>query len=329
LVFFESPECEHCHAQLGFSPDSMNVVALGPDTARCNNHVEAGCNWLVAAERAGSLCASCLLTRTRPNDADLAGDPDSANAYVSAEAAKRRLIFQLLDLGLPGIPGNQQVTGMLAFDLLLSIQEPVTIGHADGIVTIDLAESFDDYREHVRRQLGEPYRTMLGHMRHEVGHYYWQVLVSGEEARLGRFRDLFGDERVEYSTALEHHYSGGEAPVGWEETHVSAYATAHPWEDWAETFAHYLHIRDTLQTAASFGVSVDPTVFDPDAAGGLIPSPDDSIEELIASWIPLASALNAINRSMGHSDAYPFVLSLEVMEKLAFVHEIVRTTAAA
>ncbi len=301
----------------------MDILALGSQPGRCANHVAAGCNWLVPPEQTGSLCASCLLTRTRPNDADLAGDTDIAGAYVSAEAAKRRLIFQLLELGLPGMPIHGRTTGMPAFDLLLSIQNPVTIGHADGIVTIDLAESFDDYRERMRHQLGESYRTMLGHMRHEVGHYYWQVLVSADESRLSRYRERFGDERVDYNRALERHYSGGDPPVGWEETYVSTYATAHPWEDWAETFAHYLHIRDALQTAASFGVSVDPAVVDPESASRPVPSSGESIEDIIADWIPLAGALNAINRSMGHPDAYPFVLSPGIIEKLGFVHQVV------
>jgi hypothetical protein len=286
------------------------VAASYPDW-RCANHAIAGCNWLMPEPGAGGLCSSCLATRTRPNDVDLSGDRDIGDSYVASEGAKRRLVFQLLELGLP-LDG-------LGFDLLASKRESITIGHADGIVTIDLAEFDDAHRERLRQELGEPYRTLLGHMRHEVGHFYWEALARAD---LERFRKLFGDERTGYSPALERHYREP-PPAGWAEDYISAYAAAHPWEDWAETFAHYLHIRDTLQTAAAFGVTVaGPTL------GYLMPTapssePQKRMEDILADWIPLAGALNAINRSMGHHDAYPFVLSGTVMEKLGFVHEMV------
>ena len=129
-------------------------------------------------------------------------------------------------------------------------------GHADGVITLDLAESDDVHRERRRAELGEPYRTLLGHFRHEIGHYYWPILVERAGA-LERCRALFGDERADYGEALERHYADG-PPADWAERHVSAYATMHPWEDWAETFAHYLHIRDTLQTAGGVRRSSSP-----------------------------------------------------------------------
>jgi hypothetical protein len=190
--------------------------------------------------RVDELCRSCALTRTRPNDAD----PIGLAEFARAEAAKRRVIFQLLDLGLPGVE-----PGRLAFDLLSSEQQAVTTGHADGVITIDLAESDDARREQRRSELDEPYRTMLGHLRHELGHYFQPLIVTGDD-EWAACRELFGDERQDYGAALERHYAQA-TPEDWPERFVSAYATMHPWEDWAETFAHFLHIRDTLQTAAS------------------------------------------------------------------------------
>jgi hypothetical protein len=292
------------------------MVAVSHPGWRCANHAKAGCNWLVPEPGAGLLCSSCLVTRTRPNDVDLSGDGDIGDSYIASEGAKRRLVFQLLELGLP-LDG-------LGFDLLASKRESVTIGHADGIVTIDLAEFDDAHRERLRQELGEPYRTLLGHMRHEVGHFYWEALAGAE---LDRFRKVFGDERADYSPALERHYREP-PPADWGEEYISAYAAAHPWEDWAETFAHYLHIRDTLQTAAAFGVVVaGPNL------GCLMPTvpssdPQERMEDILADWIPLAGALNAISRSMGHHDVYPFVLSATVMEKLGFVHGLVLRASA-
>ena len=296
LVFFENTECLHCGAALAFAWPRRELVVRG-DEPLCANAGIAGCNWLVGAP--GELCASCRLTRTRPADADL------DDGFRAAEAAKRRLVFELGELGLP-------LAG-LAFDLLSSAGGPVTTGHADGLVTLDLAESDDVHRVRMREQLGEPYRTVLGHLRHEVGHFYWTVL-AGDEPTRERCRALFGDEREDYAAALERHYAQG-PPQGWGERHVSAYATVHPAEDWAETFAHYLHIRDTLQTAAAYGVRVD----------GPHPAPREArgFDELLAAWLPLTYALNAINRSMGRDDLYPFVLSGPAVDKLALVHELV------
>jgi hypothetical protein len=246
LVFFENFVCLNCDTPLGFDPARMELVALEGENAtlhRCVNDHLARCNWVVDA--VDELCLSCALTRTRPGD----GDAGGLAAFADAEAAKRRVVFGLLDLGLPGLD-----PGRLRFDLLSSERAPVTTGHADGIITVDLAESDDARREARRAQLGEPYRTMLGHLRHELGHYFQPLLVDGEQ-ELARCRALFGDERADYQAALQRHYRDG-PPAEWAQRHVSAYATMHPWEDWAETFAHYLHIRDTLQTAAEYGVTV-------------------------------------------------------------------------
>ena len=151
-----------------FADSTGNVMDVAVDMI-CANAEVARCNWLVDAP--GLLCGSCALTRTRPADADI----DALAAFADAEAAKRRLVYQLDDLGLP--------TDGVAFDLLSSAEEPVTTGHADGVVTIDLAEGDDAHREALRVQLAEPYRTMLGHLRHETGHYYWTVLVEPDPRR--------------------------------------------------------------------------------------------------------------------------------------------------
>ena len=311
MVFFENSLCLRCASPLGFLPSRLDVVVIGQEAGGavpCANQKLAECNWLV--EDGGPLCRSCRLTRTRPGG----DDPAGLAAFARAEASKRRLLFQLLDLGLP-------IASDLRFDLLSSTAGPVLTGHADGLITVDLAESDDARREQRRADLDEPYRTMLGHFRHEIGHYYWPALVP--EPLLDRYRALFGDDRLDYDEALAAHYEQG-PPPDWAERHVSAYATVHPWEDWAETFAHYLHIRDTLQTAGAFGMVVagPAELADP----GLIAVPQQTAPErgfaaIVEQWLPLTYALNAVNRSMGHDDLYPFTLPLTVIDKLAFVHE--------
>ena len=325
-MFFENDRCLACGTALGFEPSMFAMVAVddaggaGGQLTRCAGAVTAGCNWVVATDDAGQLCRSCQLTRTRPPD----GDDEAHQRFVEAESAKRRLVAQLIDLGLPITSFHEHPEG-LAFDLLSSRFDEVMIGHEDGVITLDLAEADDAHRERVRTELGEAYRTVLGHLRHEVGHYYWMVLVR-DAGRVDEFRERFGDERASYGDALAAHY-GGPGPTGWDAEHVSAYATMHPWEDWAETFAHYLHLRDTLQTAAQSGVRVT----DPSGAGEVPRSDgeDGAFEAVAADWIALAAALNALSRSMGAADLYPFVLAPAVIDKLAYVDSLVRATATA
>jgi hypothetical protein len=323
LVIFESLHCLHCGHELGFDWEPRQIVALH-DRPYCAGLRLTNCNGLVHQD--GDWCESCALTRTRPNDADGEG----LERFAAAEQAKRRLIFELLELGLP-VVGWREKDGGMAFDLLSSAQEPVSTGHADGVITLDLSEADHAEREQRRENLGEPYRTVLGHMRHEIAHYYQDILAPEGSRERDECRGVFGDDREDYAQAMERHYAQG-APPGWEQRFVSAYATMHPWEDWAETFAHYLHIRDTLQTAEAYGMRVDgpqvattdlsPLHSDPEA-----PTPD--IEALLDAWLPLTYALNAINRSMGAADVYPFVLTAEVQRKLAFVDRCVRAAAPA
>jgi hypothetical protein len=197
-------------------------------------------------------------------------------------------------------------------------------GHANGLITINLAEADDSERERQRRQMGEPYRTLLGHFRHEIAHYYWDRLVANTPA-IGEFRDIFGDEQQDYGEALQRHYAGG-PPGNWPENFVSAYASMHPWEDFAETWAHYFHMVDTLETAAAFGLRVRPKV-SPDLATVIDFDPHSAtMERIIDAWLPLAFASNSINRSMGLPDLYPFVLTPPVIVKLTYIHERIRAS---
>jgi hypothetical protein len=330
LLFFDNSTCLGCTSPLGYVPDDGLLVALRAVGStferadgspgrfrRCANVLVARCNWLVPVDDEFELCASCRLTTMRPNDTDV----DSIGAFADAEAAKRRLLHQLMALGLPVVDRSVDASHGVAFELLSSRGKNVITGHDSGVITLDLSESDDAHREFVRQQLGEPYRTVLGHLRHEIGHYYWPSLVE-QAGQLDAFRRLFRDEREPYEDALVRYYALDD--VGWFDGHVSRYATMHPWEDWAETFAHYLHIHDGLATAEAIGVSVgDPA----SSAGRAAWASRDhiAIGEMVQSWLGLTIALNAMARSIGQADLYPFVLSPEVVEKLDFVHCCVRS----
>lgn len=323
VVQFESTSCVNCGTALAFDP-RRRTVARADGGAPCANAAIAACNWRAPA--AGELCPSCRFTRTRPADGDAAG----LAAFALVEGAKRRLLFELAELGLPLERWDERVGG-LGFDLLSSAHGPVVTGHADGIVTIDLAEADPVHRERLRVQLGEPYRTLLGHLRHEVGHWYQTVLVAPGSEREAACRRVFGDERADYQAAMSRHYAAG-PPQGWSDRYVSAYATMHPWEDWAETFAHYLHVNDALQTAAEWGVRLSGPAAGVASAEPLQSDPADAqrgdVSELLDAWIPLTLALNAVNRSMGIDDLYPFVLGPAVQRKLIFVDQLARAATA-
>ncbi|RKT33481.1 hypothetical protein DEU34_2079 [Microbacterium sp. AG1240] len=305
-VFFDSSVCVRCGTQLGYvwEDDRVASVSASSPWSRCANAGRAGCTWLVS--RDAELCQSCALTRTRPADDDLEG----LSLFPVAEESKRHLLRDLARLNFPVVGKAADEEGGLAFDLLSSVDADVTIGHADGVVTIDLAEGDDSYREKVRRRLAEPYRTMLGHFRHETGHYFeWRLVES--TPRIDEARDLFGDERADYQEAIDRHYADG-SPDDWQDRFISEYATMHPYEDFAETWAHYLHIHDTLETAVAFDL-VAP--IDPDLAF------DTLVTEV---WSPFATSMNVVNRSLGQRDLYPFVLPRRVVEKLVFVDSLRR-----
>ena len=325
LLFFENVNCVRCGRALAYVPELRDLVSLDPLEGNlwrspragrplrlCQNYATHDvCNVALPADDPNALCRSCRLTRTIPN----LSKPANHRLWYDLEVAKRRLLFTLDTLGLPLTNRSEDPCG-LAFEFL----EDVLTGHIDGVITVNIAEADDAERVRRRVELGEPYRTLLGHFRHEVGHYYWDRLIRGSP-RIDAFRSLFGDERASYDAALHRHYSG--APAGWQDRYVSAYATMHPWEDWAETWAHYLHMADTLETASACGFSLHPARADepalsqvPDPTGGPV-----SFERMMDDWGAITYVLNNLNRGLGNGDAYPFVLSGPTVEKLRFVHE--------
>ncbi|WDH55192.1 putative zinc-binding peptidase [Pseudomonas chlororaphis] len=341
-LFFRNSQCLACSAALGYQPEQSRLSSLQPgpeaDTWRLDVDPQAGlfrrcanldtpaaCNWLLPAHGAATLCVACRLNRTIP---DL-GVPENPERWRMVEIAKRRLVAQLVSLGLPLIAKAEDEEAGLAFDFVgvdLLGRAPMT-GHANGLITLDIKEADDAYREQVRVQMREPYRTLLGHFRHEVGHYYWDRLIAGSHW-LEPCRALFGDERASYAEALDRHYQQG-APNDWSQTYVSAYATMHPWEDWAETWAHYLHMMDAVDTALGFGMSAREmdfdyqpfpldTLYDPQHPGG------PAFLSFVNAWIELAGMLNELSRSMGQPDFYPFILPPAVIAKLHFIHLVIQ-----
>ncbi len=338
VVFFENDHCLTCGARLAFLPEVMAVGALRPAgdglwrSSRtgaceagyrpCGNGVEFQlCNEVVPADSDSVLCRWCLFTEIIP-DLSL---PENRDRWRKLHAAQRRLLYSLTRLGLPLRNRKDDPDAGLGFRFLADATEPVLTGHRDGVVTLNIAEADDPEREDRREKMGERYRTLLGHFRHEVGHYYWDGLIR-DGGRLDEFRQHFGDEREDYATALQRHYDGG-APADWQQRHISRYAASHPWEDWAETWAHYLHMTAVLDTAASCGLSLDPDhhrqpAVDTDDLPDEIGRGD--IRQLADAWHAVTCALNSLNRSIGLNDAYPFVLSQTVVAKLGFVHEVIR-----
>lgn len=342
VAFFENGSCVRCGHGLGFDAEEgvfrtlerreeppeedeevgvLNAPAL--HFRRCANFLLADCNWLVPLRDDRRYCVSCRLNRTIPN---LSNEEGKAR-WKKIEVAKRRLAYTALALRLPLDPKSEDRPDGLIFDILEpSDDQPVITGHSQGVITLNVAEADDPFREQVRVNLGEPYRTLLGHLRHEVGHHYWDRLVAPDQTNLATFRKLFGDERQSYDEALQRHYDVG-APPDWNERFVSAYASMHPWEDWAETWAHYLHMVDTMETARAYGLRLSPRPNAPAAVDArplkLKPRPFGNFDELLSDWYPLTFALNSLNRSMGHQDLYPFVLPDLALKKLRFVHDVV------
>ena len=342
-MFFENSQCLQCQHQLAYLPDLAVLGSLeagetglwrsplerarGRRYRLCANYSEANvCNWAIPEHDAQPLCQSCRLTRVIP---DLTR-PGHREAWYRLEVAKRRLLYGLTQLRLPVLSKAQDAERGLAFELLAdpeSCDRPkVMTGHNQGVIVISVAEADDVERERRRRQLHEPYRTLLGHFRHEIGHYYWDRLISGSP-RLEAFRELFGDERQDYAQALQRHYDNG-AQQDWQDRYISAYASMHPWEDWAESWAHYLHMSDALETAASFGMRLKPQrTGDPALQADVHLKRDVSFQRMIDDWYPLTYALNCLNRGLGLPDSYPFVLSAQVITKLAFIHDAIASCA--
>jgi hypothetical protein len=346
VVFFENTWCTKCQTSLLFLPDRGVLSSVEPDAAepslfrplledtgaelyrRCRNGVEYEvCNFGVPVSSQKEYCRACELNTTIPN----LGKPGAREAWLKLEVGKRRLLYTLFELGLPVEPKPAPDAPGLSFSFEEDVEgeHKVFTGHSNGLITINVAEADSPFRERMRVSMGEAYRTLLGHFRHEIGHYYWDCLIKDCDY-LPRFRELFGDERLDYAEAQQRHYQSG-PPADWQLRFVSAYASMHPWEDFAETWAHYLHMVDTLETAQSFGLALKARpVGRAEHAPRLTASrvDFDDFDELLEAFVPLTVALNSLNRSMGLLDPYPFVLSEPAIEKLAFVHDVVESAAA-
>ncbi|MFM0048171.1 zinc-binding metallopeptidase family protein [Caballeronia grimmiae] len=340
LVFFENTHCEKCGARLGFVPElsqisafeenedgrwkSLHPLAQESFYKPCHNYsVENVCNWVIPADSDDTLCCSCQLTSTIPN----LTQPNNRLYWYRLENAKRRLLYTLDELGLDVKSRQEDPEHGLEFQFLEADAEGkgVMTGHDNGLITLNIAEADDAHREKVRSSLHEPYRTLLGHFRHETGHYFFDRLIA-DTPRVKAFRTAFGDEQQDYSAALDRHYKEG-PPPNWADNYISAYATMHPWEDWAETWAHYLHIVDTLDTAVSCGLVLVPDSPNEPTLTDQTPIEETTFDNLMTRWFPLTYVLNSLNRSLGMPDGYPFALAPPVIDKLRFVHRVVAAAA--
>jgi hypothetical protein len=346
VVFFENVRCTQCGHGLAYLPDVRRVSAIEPapgddpalvivkgspaDGQRyrlCANSADFGiCNWAIPEADDNPLCECCRLNDVIPN----LTKPENLAAWKQLELSKRRLFYSLRQLGLPIESAEERKNGIV-FKFMEDAPDgsvKVFTGHNDGEITINISEADDPFREKLRKQLGEGYRTVLGHFRHEIGHYYWDRLVK-DSPWLPAYRALFGNEEASYEEALKNHYANPPAP-DWPLHFVSSYATMHPWEDWAETWAHYLHMVDTLETARGYGLVLRPKPVGsaPKTALAARSIDFDDFDDLLRGWVPLTVALNSLNRSMGLIDPYPFVLSADVIEKLRFVHDVIECAHA-
>jgi hypothetical protein len=338
LLYFENSSCERCGDPLGFDSDALNLFPLelqednsykiynrhnSGNYVYCVNATYGVCNWLVSANNPGGFCRACELNHMIPN----LSKAEYIQRWQVLENAKHRLVYSLLRMKLPLVSKAKNTKG-LYFDFLADENRDTTsrilTGHNEGLITINIAEADDIEREMARRAMDEVYRTVLGHFRHEIGHYYWDQLIPAS-IHLNEFRKLFGDERADYAEALKRHYREG-SPKQWDQEYISAYATTHPWEDWAETWAHYLHIMDTLETAYAFGLTVKPAIADSWTGlhADISTDPYDlpELESIINLWLPLTFTMNSLNRSMGLRDPYPFLIRPRIMEKMKFIHDI-------
>ncbi len=335
LIYFENNVCLKCNFPLGFDANTLNLITLVSEENSffsntknkeqkfryCKNAEYSTCNWLIPPDHETAFCIACDLNRIIP---DLS-DSKNLKLWKNIEAAKHRLVYSLLRLKLPVEKKNNDEEKGIAFDFLAeSSSEKVLTGHDNGVITLNIDEADEAERVKHKTDLGERYRTLLGHFRHEIGHYYWDLLIRDSPV-LPNYRDLFGDEREDYGKALESHYKNG-SPANWSENYISSYATSHPWEDWAETWAHYLHLMDTLETAYFFGINIQPEtdkgVKDIQANINRDPYEVKDFKKIFKTWLPLTFALNSLSRSMGYSDFYPFIIPEPVVKKLLFIHEM-------
>ena len=337
-VHFNNDVCLACNSRIGYIRRRFDMSALEPnedgswnalaDPDRnyffCENATQGACNWLVPADSGETYCLACRFNLTIP-DLSISENHDR---WRRIEQAKKHLFYSLTRWELPMLRQADDPEHGLAFEFLAdpvdangNIVDTVMTGHSDGLIQINIAEADDAERERRRALMGEPFRTLIGHFRHEVGHFYWDLLVK-DRGGIAAFTEVFGDPTQDYDAALHNHYANGPQP-NWQQTHISAYASAHPWEDFAETWAHCFHMVDGLETARSFGIfpadlpagAIHPTEVDPYEA--------TSIDQVIAAWVPLTVAINSINRSLGQPDLYPFIRTDAIVGKIDFVFRLI------
>ena len=362
ILFFENSLCVACNRTVGLDDWFDNVEPYDLDAAsgqyfkaaqpevryqKCDNHANfKTCNGMVNLDtfvpvegEDEVLCFACRFNEVIPDLSIVEHIP----LWKKMEAAKRRALYTLKALSLPLRNINQDPEGGLSFDFTtdrdvsdhfasrLKDQDPVFTGHASGHITINLAEANDVARSQTKLAMGERYRTLLGHFRHELGHYYFDKLIAGSTEKHALCKKYFGDDELSYKDAMDKHYKDG-APKNWHKTFISEYATMHPYEDWAETWAHYMHIMDTLETAKNYSItgstsgnSVDTEEVEDLSLpqGAYFFSGQTSIDSILDTWIDFSVILNSLNRSMGMNDAYPFVLTKPVRTKLSFIHHAI------
>jgi hypothetical protein len=321
IVHFDNLVCLGCGYALGFDAGALEMRSfsgLPPErTVVCANAEACGCNWLAPAGDGPCFCFACGLNRMVP---DLS-NPSHVERWTKLEAAKRHFLYGIKALGLPIVTRAEDPEEGLGFELLADTPDVghVMTGHENGLITINIDEASAPDREAARIAMGEALRTLIGHFRHESGHYYWNRLVR-YSGKLDAARAVFGNETIDYAAALDAHYADG-PPPDWQQNFISAYASSHPWEDFAESWAHYLHIADGLETA--FAYHLLPASSD----WRYEPGKDMPLDRMIAAWVELSIGINAVNRSLGQPDLYPFVFSDRVIEKLEFVHRLIMPKA--
>jgi hypothetical protein len=330
-LFFENVKCVACGRDVGWCEHCQGIASFvmrengsyccdscGSAARKCFNYeVEQVCNHFVAdaaESKEPLLCSVCQLTQTIP-DLTVEGNRDK---WRRLEQAKRRLIYQLDQIKLP----YRNVEPTLTFDFKENVvpaegvwrkgelAEHVYTGHLNGKITINIQEADDVEREKLRVDMNEARRTLIGHLRHEIGHYYWQLLIQNKcEAE---FIQVFGDHNdPDYATALALYYEQGPRP-DWNQAFISAYAASHPWEDFAETFALYLDIRSVLQTSEHLGVplhKITNTV---------------TFEEYVFAYQMLGITVNELNRCLGIFDLVPEIIVQPVVDKLNFIHKLLQ-----
>jgi hypothetical protein len=335
-TYFDNRNCLKCGARLGFLTGTQSLEALAPagndiwalvandhkQYRLCANAVADVCNWLIDANSPEPFCRACRHNRLVPS----ASLPHTLAHWQAIAAAQRHLFYSFLKWDLPAPTREENPAGGLLFDFLEdkqlpdgTIEKPMT-GHDEGLITIRAAEAEDAERETLRAQMHEPYRTLLGHFRHETGHFIWNQMVR-DGGLTDHCREIFGDDNQDYGEALRRHYQDG-PPADWQTHFISEYASSHPWEDFAETFAHCLHITDTLEMARSHQMRL--SVGDKDAHEIMIdPYEETDFDALADLWIPLSITMNSLHDSMGERPLYPFILTPAVRTKLNFVHNVI------